>query len=68
MSENANNILPDIRDEAARLTTSVLESGLHARLLGGLAVWLRCPSVRTGPFARSRGSILSISEHVFSLP
>jgi hypothetical protein len=31
----------------------VLESGLQARLLGGLAIWLRCPSVRTGPYARS---------------
>lgn len=53
MQENANHILLDIRDEARRLTTSVLDAGLHARLLGGLAVWLRCPSVRSGPFARS---------------
>jgi hypothetical protein len=53
MQENASNILPDIRDEARRLTTSVLDAGLHARLLGGLAIWLRCPSVRIGPFARS---------------
>ena len=27
--------------------------GLSARLIGGLAIWLRCPSVRDGPFARS---------------
>jgi len=53
LQENANHILLDIRDEARRLTTSVLDAGLHARLLGGLAVWLRCPSVRSGPFARS---------------
>ncbi|MGP8159988.1 MAG: hypothetical protein ACLQGJ_02020 [Candidatus Dormibacteria bacterium] len=51
--EGGNRILPDIREEAARLTDAVLESGLRARLLGGLAVWLRCPSVRSGPFARS---------------
>jgi hypothetical protein len=31
----------------------MLSSGLSARLLGGLAIWLRCPSVRTGPFARA---------------
>ena len=28
-------------------------AGLAARLLGGLGVWLRSPSVRQGPFARS---------------
>ncbi len=53
MSDSEGTILPDIRDEAARLTTTVLAAGLPARLLGGLAVWLRCPSVRTGPYARS---------------
>jgi len=53
MPENGDHILTDIRDEAARLTASAVDSGLRARLLGGLAVWLRCPSVRTGPFARS---------------
>ena len=53
MADNGEQILPDIRDEAARLTASAVELGLQARLLGGLAVWLRCPSVRTGPFARS---------------
>lgn len=42
----------DIHDEAGRLSSQVLESGLQARLLGGLAVWLRCPSVREGPYAR----------------
>ena len=52
MPDSGNRILPDIHDEATRLTTAAVESGLHARLLGGLAVWLRCPSVRTGPFAR----------------
>jgi hypothetical protein len=53
MPENGTRILPDIHDEATRLTTAVLQAGLHARLLGGLAVWLRCPSVRTSHFARS---------------
>jgi hypothetical protein len=31
----------------------MLSLGLSARLLGGLAIWLRAPSVRTGPFART---------------
>ena len=47
-----NGILADIRAEAERLGTRALTSGLPARLLGGLAIWLRCPSVRSGPFAR----------------
>lgn len=51
--EHANGILADIRDEAKRLAGLTLAAGLPARLIGGLAIWLRCPSVRTGPFARS---------------
>jgi hypothetical protein len=47
-----SGILADIRTEAERLSARVLKSGLPARLLGGLAIWLRCPSVRSGPFAR----------------
>jgi len=53
MTESPPRILADIRDEAAQLGAEVLSSGLAARLLGGLAVWLSCPSVRGGPFARS---------------
>ncbi len=45
-------ILADIRAEAGRLSALALKSGLPARVLGGLAIWLRCPSVRSGPFAR----------------
>jgi hypothetical protein len=48
-----DGILSDIREEAERLAGLALKAGLHARLLGGLAIWLRCPSVRTGPYARS---------------
>jgi len=47
-----NEILADIRAEAQRLSARALKFGLPARLLGGLAVWLRSPSVRSGPFAR----------------
>jgi len=47
------SILSDIREEAGRLAALTLESGLTARLLGGLAIWQRCPSVRSGPYARS---------------
>lgn len=50
--EHPDGILADIRDEAKRLAGLTLAAGLPARLIGGLAIWLRCPSVRTGAFAR----------------
>src|SRR5579862_9188728 len=53
MAEPATLILSDIRDEAQRLAEAAVTLGLSARLIGGLAVWLRCPSVHDGPFARS---------------
>lgn len=45
-------ILGDIRDEAGSLGRAVLAQQIAARLLGGLAIWLRCPAVRAGPYAR----------------
>jgi hypothetical protein len=50
-------ISDDITEEAAALGAAVLDRQIAARLLGGLAVWLRCPSVRTGRFARSYGDM-----------
>ncbi len=51
-AESAGGILAAIQDEAARLAGLTERAGLAARLLGGLAFWLRCPSVRSGPYAR----------------
>ncbi len=53
MAEHSTLILSDIREEAKRLAEAAVTLGLSARLIGGLAIWLRCPSVREGPFARS---------------
>ncbi|MGA7988753.1 MAG: hypothetical protein WCB51_10190 [Candidatus Dormiibacterota bacterium] len=53
MSDNETLILSDIREEARRLAVACVELGLGARLIGGLAVWVRSPSVRAGVFARS---------------
>jgi hypothetical protein len=53
MTESPPKILTDIRDEAESIGAEVAATGLAARLLGGLAIWLRCPSARSGPFARS---------------
>lgn len=51
-ADSAGGILPEIGDEAARLAALAAQAGLPARLLGGLAFWVRCPSVRSGPYAR----------------
>ncbi|MGD0863777.1 MAG: hypothetical protein ABSA21_13650 [Candidatus Limnocylindrales bacterium] len=42
----------DIRAEAQRLGELLGADAVRARLMGGLAVWLRCPSVRRPPFER----------------
>jgi hypothetical protein len=42
-----------IQDEAERLAAAALAERLPLRLMGGLAVWLRSPSVRKEPYARS---------------
>ena len=52
MTESPPRILADIRDEASSIAADVAVIGLPVRLLGGVAFWLRCPSVRSGPFAR----------------
>jgi hypothetical protein len=53
MPENQATILSDVREEARRVSTACMDLGIAARLLGGLAIWLRCPSVHDGPFLRS---------------
>jgi hypothetical protein len=53
MADLETPILSDIRAEAKRLADASVTLGLSARLIGGLAIWLRCPSVHDGPFARS---------------
>ena len=52
MTASPPRILADIRDEASSIAAEVTAAGLPVRLLGGVAFWLRCPSVRSGPFAR----------------
>ncbi|HUZ68881.1 MAG TPA: hypothetical protein VMU65_04150 [Candidatus Saccharimonadales bacterium] len=50
---DATTIAADIRDEARRLATACVDLALPSRLIGGLAIWARCPSSHTGTFARS---------------
>ena len=53
MTEPESPLSADIREEAARLGGLIVSAAIPARLLGGLAVWLSSPSVRSGPFVRS---------------
>jgi hypothetical protein len=53
MTEPTRPLAVDILEEAARLGGLLLSAGIPARLMGGVAVWLRSQSVRLGPFARS---------------
>lgn len=57
MTEGDDLTLSDIRDEAVRIATAAQADGLAVRLFGGLAIWLRCPSVRQGPFARDYADV-----------
>lgn len=51
-AEPTGGILSAIPDEAARLAALAVKADVPARLLGGLAFWLLCPSVRSGLYAR----------------
>lgn len=44
--------LADLREEAPRVLDEVARRGIAARAVGGLAVYLRCPSAATPPLAR----------------
>ena len=47
--------LERITDEGERLAIAARDEGLPLVLLGGVAVWLRCPSARRAPLARDYG-------------
>jgi hypothetical protein len=47
--------LERIPDEGERVAVAAREAGLSLVLLGGVVVWLRCPSAREAPLAREYG-------------
>jgi hypothetical protein len=49
--------LADPVEEAGRIAWSARQAGIPLRLMGGVAVALRCPSARTAPLARRYGDI-----------
>ncbi len=48
---------PDVRQEAERLAAAIVAERAPARLMGGLAVGLRCETARRPPFEREYGDI-----------
>jgi len=49
--------LPHLPDEAGRVADAAAEAGLALALVGGIGVWMRCPSARVPPLARDYGDI-----------
>lgn len=49
--------LADPVQEAARIASQARQAGISLRLMGGVAVALRCPSARTPPLARPYGDV-----------
>ena len=47
--------LERVTEEGERLAVAARDAGLPLVLLGGVAVWLRCPSARRAPLARDYG-------------
>jgi hypothetical protein len=47
----------EIPELGRRLAEDAAAEGLTLRLIGGVAVWIRCPSARTAPLARAYGDI-----------
>jgi hypothetical protein len=59
--ERAPETLEDTAEEAIRLVAAAGGLGVPLRLIGGTAVWLRCPSAHTPPLAREYGDIDFVS-------
>ena len=53
---SSENPEPESLTRARKIIASAAKAGIEARLLGGLAIWERCPSARTGPFNRVKRS------------
>ena len=49
--------LADPREEGLRIVRAAEDRGLTVRLLGGVGVWVRCPSARVAPLARDYGDV-----------
>jgi hypothetical protein len=63
MGQAPDQVVPlsDVRAEGRRLVTAAASHEIPARLLGGVAVWVRCPSAATPPLRRDYGDVDIIS-------
>jgi hypothetical protein len=53
--------LSDVRQEGLRLVQAAADRGIPVRLIGGVAVWARCPSARIPQLQRDYGDVDIIS-------
>jgi hypothetical protein len=53
--------LSDVRQEGLRLVQAATDRGIPVRLIGGVAVWARCPSAKMPPLQRDYGDVDIIS-------
>jgi hypothetical protein len=53
--------LSDVRQEGLRLVHAATDRGIPVRLIGGVAVWARCPSARIPRLQRDYGDVDIIS-------
>src|SRR5438067_1688580 len=53
----APGTLDDVREEGLRLAEAAEAARVPLRLMGGVAVWARCPSVRLPALARVPGDV-----------
>lgn len=52
---NGTQTLEDVAEEGRRLAAAAADADLPLRLLGGVAVWVQCPTARRPPLARTYG-------------
>ena len=49
--------MPSLTSEAQRMAKKFADEGLRVKLLGGLAIWMTCPSAQLKGLARSYGDL-----------
>jgi len=59
MSQEQNRLTPlaDVREEGLRLVRAAADRGLAVRLIGGVAIWARCPSAMLPGLRREYGDV-----------
>lgn len=55
MQMSEPQILEGTPEEGERLAQAAQAAGLALKLVGGVAIWVSCPSARSGPLARTYG-------------